>query len=198
MPVGRRKIFFGNPVISMIELKQITPEWTLFLDRDGVINDEKLGEYILHWENFIFSKGVLDVFKKLSAVFGRIIIVTNQKGVGKGLMTQEVLDTIHLEMQREVEIVGGRIDKIYACIDLDDASIMRKPNHGMALQAKKDFPGIDFSKSIMIGNKPGDMRFGRAAGMFTVFVATTNPEVPFPHPDIDLRFDSLSHFAAIL
>jgi histidinol-phosphate phosphatase family protein len=182
----------------MIELKQITPEWTLFLDRDGVINDEKLGEYILHWENFIFSKGVLDVFKKLSAVFGRIIIVTNQKGVGKGLMTQEVLDTIHLEMQREVEIVGGRIDKIYACIDLDDASIMRKPNHGMALQAKKDFPGIDFSKSIMIGNKPGDMRFGRAAGMFTVFVATTNPEVPFPHPDIDLRFDSLSHFAAIL
>jgi histidinol-phosphate phosphatase family protein len=182
----------------MIELKQITPEWTLFLDRDGVINDEKLGEYILHWENFIFSKGVLDVFKKLSAVFGRIIIVTNQKGVGKGLMTQEVLDTIHLEMQREVEIVGGRIDKIYACTDLDDASIMRKPNHGMALQAKKDFPGIDFSKSIMIGNKPGDMRFGRAAGMFTVFVATTNPEVPFPHPDIDLRFDSLSHFAAIL
>jgi histidinol-phosphate phosphatase family protein len=182
----------------MIELKQITPEWTLFLDRDGVINDEKLGEYILHWENFIFSKGVLDVFKKLSAVFGRIIIVTNQKGVGKGLMTQEVLDTIHLEMQREVEIVGGRIDKIYACTDLDDASIMRKPNHGMALQAKKDFPGIDFSKSIMIGNKPGDMRFGRAAGMFTVFVATTNPEVPFPHPDIDLRVDSLSHFAAIL
>jgi D-glycero-alpha-D-manno-heptose 1-phosphate guanylyltransferase len=182
----------------MIDLKQITPVWTLFLDRDGVINDEKLGEYILHWENFIFSKGVLDVFKKLSAVFGRIIIVTNQKGVGKGLMTQEVLDTIHLEMQREVEIVGGRIDKIYACTDLDDASIMRKPNHGMALQAKKDFPGIDFSKSIMIGNKPGDMRFGRAAGMFTVFVATTNPEVPFPHPDIDLRFDSLSHFAAIL
>lgn len=182
----------------MLDLKQIDKSWTLFLDRDGVINEEKIGEYILHWNYFIFSKGVLEVFKKLTETFGRVIIVTNQKGVGKGLMTQEALETIHFEMQREVEIVGGRIDKIYACTDLDDESPMRKPNHGMALQAKKDFPAIDFSKSVMVGNKPGDMRFGRAAGMFTIFVATTNPEVPFPHPDIDLRFDSLFHFASTL
>lgn len=179
-------------------MKAITPAWTLFLDRDGVINEEKLGEYILHWEYFIFSKGVLESFKKLSDVFGRVIIVTNQKGVGKGLMTQEALDTIHYEMRREVDIAGGRIDRIYACTDLNDESFMRKPNHGMALQAQKDFPGVDFSKSIMVGNKPGDMRFGRGAGMFTVFLATTNPEVPFLHPDIDLRFDSLQEFAAAL
>jgi D-glycero-alpha-D-manno-heptose 1-phosphate guanylyltransferase len=182
----------------MLDLKSITPEWTLFLDRDGVINQEKLGQYILHWEYFIFSKGVLDVFKKLSESFGRIIIVTNQKGVGKGLMTQEALDSIHYEMQREVKIVGGRIDRIYFCTDLDNESHMRKPNPGMALQAKKDFPGIDFAKAIMVGNKPSDMRFGRTAGMFTVFVATTNPEAPFPHPDIDLRFNSLSQFADAL
>lgn len=182
----------------MVNLKDINREWTLFLDRDGVINDETLGEYILHWERFVFSKGVLDAFKKLSDTFGRVILVTNQKGVGKGLMTQEALDTIHHEMQREVKVVGGRIDRIYACTDLDDDSPMRKPNHGMALQAKKDFPAVDFSKSLMVGNKPSDMRFGRQAGMFTVFVATTNPEVPFPHPDIDLRFDSLPQFAEAL
>ena len=180
------------------DLKKVTTEWTLFLDRDGVINEEKLGEYILHWNAFIFGKGVLDVFKKLSDTFGRIVIVTNQKGVGKGLMTQEALDTIHYEMQREVGIVGGRIDRIYACTDLDDSSPHRKPNHGMALQAKADLPEIDFTKSIMVGNKLSDMRFGRGAGMFTVFVATTNPETPFPHPDIDLRFNSLFHFADTL
>ena len=101
-------------------------------------------------------------------------------------------------MQREVEIVGGRIDKIYFCTDLDNDSPMRKPNPGMALQARQDFPQIDFSKTIMVGNKPSDMRFGRAAGMFTVFVATTNPETPFPHPDIDLRFSSLKEFAEAL
>lgn len=182
----------------MFNLKNVDQSWTLFLDRDGVINEEKLNEYILHWEYFIFSKGVLESFKNLSAVFSRIIIVTNQKGVGKGLMTQEALDTIHYEMQREVAIVDGRIDGIYACTDLDNDSPMRKPNSGMALQAQKDFSGVNFSKSIMVGNKPSDMQFGRAAGMFTVFVATTNPEVPFPHPDIDLRFDSLQAFAEAL
>jgi histidinol-phosphate phosphatase family protein len=184
--------------MKMLDLKQVSSDWTLFLDRDGVINEEKVGEYILHWDYFIFSKGVLDVFKQLSDVFGHLIIVTNQKGVGKGLMSQEALATIHYEMQREVEITGGRIDKIYACTDLDDNSPMRKPNHGMALQAKSDFPAIDFDKSIMVGNKLSDMRFGRGAGMFTVFLATTNPETPFPHPDIDLRFDSLEHFASVL
>jgi histidinol phosphatase-like enzyme len=75
---------------------------------------------------------------------------------------------------------------------------MRKPNPGMAFQAKRDFPEIDFSKTIMVGNKLSDMLFGRAAGMFTVFVATTNPETSFPHPDIDLRFESLLHFANAL
>jgi D-glycero-alpha-D-manno-heptose 1-phosphate guanylyltransferase len=181
-----------------LHLKKIDKSWTLFLDRDGVINDEKIGEYVLHWGEFIFSKGVLETFKKLSDVFGKIIVVSNQRGVGKGLMTETDLQTIHLEMHREVEIVGGKIDRIYYCTEKDDKCFNRKPNPGMALQATQDFPDIDLTKTIMVGNKPSDMRFGRAAGMFTVFVATTNPDQPFPHNDIDLRFDSLSHFAEAL
>ena len=181
-----------------LDVKQIDKSWTLFLDRDGVINDEKVGEYVLHWGEFIFSKGVLDTFKKLSTVFGKIIVVSNQRGVGKGLMTETDLQTIHLEMQREVEIVGGKIDKIYYCTEKDDKCFNRKPNPGMALQATEDFPEIDLTKTVMVGNKPSDMRFGRAAGMFTVFVTTTNPGQPFPHADIDLRFDTLSQFAEAL
>ncbi|MGN6165652.1 MAG: HAD-IIIA family hydrolase [Flavisolibacter sp.] len=181
-----------------LDLKRIDKSWTLFLDRDGVINEERVGEYVLHWGEFIFSKGVLDTFKKLSTAFGKIIVVSNQRGVGKGLMTDTDLQTIHLEMQREVAIVGGNIDKIYYCTAKDDKCFNRKPNPGMALQAMQDFPEIDLSKSIMVGNKPSDMRFGRAAGMFTVFVATTNPDQPFPHTDIDLRFDTLSQFAETL
>lgn len=183
---------------SVLDLKQIDKGWTLFLDRDGVINEERFGEYVLHWGEFIFSKGVLDVFKKLSASFGRVIIISNQRGVGKGLMTEEDLQSIHLEMQREVEIVNGKIDKIYYCTEKDDKCFNRKPNPGMALQALKDFTDIDLSKSIMVGNKPGDMKFGRAAGMFTVFVKTTNPGQPFPHPDIDMAFPSLYDFASAL
>lgn len=181
-----------------LDLKAIDKSWTLFIDRDGVINEETVGEYVLHWGQFIFSSGVLRSFKKLSDVFGKLIIITNQRGVGKGLMTKESLDSIHYEMQREVTIAGGHIEKIYYCTDVDSTSYYRKPNPGMAYQAKQDFPGIDFSKSIMVGNKPSDMRFGRAAGMFTVFLTTTNPDEPFPHPAIDLRFASLAEFAAAL
>ena len=182
----------------VLDLKKIDKSWTLFLDRDGVINEERLGEYVLHWGEFVFSKGVLEVFKKLSDKFGRVIIISNQRGVGKGLMTEEALQTIHLEMQREVEIVNGKIDKIYYCIEKDEKCFNRKPNPGMALQAYKDFTDIDPSKSIMVGNKPSDMKFGRAAGVFTVFVRTTNPDQPFPHPDIDMAFPSLYDFASAL
>lgn len=183
---------------TALDLNKIDKSWTLFLDRDGVINEEKIGEYVLHWGEFVFSKGVLDVFKKLSDSFGRIIVVSNQRGVGKGLMKEAALQSIHLEMQREVGIVDGKIDKIYYCVEKDDKCFNRKPNPGMALQALKDFSDIDFSKSVMVGNKPGDMKFGRAAGMFTVFVKTTNPDQPFPHPDIDVTFPSLYDFASAL
>jgi D-glycero-alpha-D-manno-heptose 1-phosphate guanylyltransferase len=183
---------------SKLDLKQIDKTWTLFLDRDGVINEERVGEYVLHWGEFIFSKGVLDVFKKLSHRFGRIIVISNQRGVGKGLMNEAALQSIHLEMQREVQIVDGKIDKIYYCTDKENKSFNRKPNPGMALQALNDFPDIDLSKSIMVGNKPTDMKFGRAAGVYTVFVKTTNPDEPFPHPDIDLVFPTLSDFASAL
>ena len=79
-------------------------------------------------------------------------------------MTEADLQTIHFEMQREVEIAGAKIDKIYYCTDKDNTCFFRKPNPGMAWQAITDFPEIDLNKSIMVGNKPSDMRFGRAAG----------------------------------
>ena len=113
-------------------------------------------------------------------------------------MSVDDLDNIHTNMKSEIETHGGRVDKIYYCPDLDSHSINRKPNAGMALQAKKDFPAIDFKKSIIVGNKLSDMQFGRNAGMFTIFVATTNPETPYPHELIDARFNNLLHFAEAL
>jgi histidinol phosphatase-like enzyme len=113
-------------------------------------------------------------------------------------MTEADLAEIHQYMISEIEMSGGGIDKIYYCSSTDNKHPDRKPNPGMAFHAKRDFPEIDFSKSIMIGNKLSDMLFGRTAGMYSVFAATTHPDVPFPHPDIDLRFDSLAEFAKAL
>jgi D-glycero-alpha-D-manno-heptose 1-phosphate guanylyltransferase len=181
-----------------LDLTLIDKTWTLFLDRDGVINDERVGHYVLHWGEFIFSKGVLETFKKLFEKFGRIVVVSNQRGVGKGLMSEADLQSIHLEMQREVEIVGARIDRIYYCTEKDDRNFFRKPNPGMALQAMLDFKDIIPERSVMVGNKPGDMSFGRAAGFYTIFVRTTNPGQAFPHEDIDAVFPTLPDFAHAL
>lgn len=181
-----------------LRLDKIDKSWTLFIDRDGVVNPEKKEDYIRNKDEFNFYNGVKDTFHHFSSKFGKIIIVSNQRGVGKGLMTEADLAGIHEYMVKEIENADGRIDKIYYCTSTDNKHPDRKPNPGMAFHAKRDFPEIDFSKSIVIGNKPSDMLFGRNAGMYTVFSATTNPDVPYPHPDIDLRFDSLADFARAL
>ncbi len=174
---------------------KIDNSWTLFLDRDGVINVEKKDAYVLNNKEFIFLDGVFTALKMLSEIFGLILIVSNQRGVAKELMTLEDLHNVHTYMLEEIVKQHGRIDKIYFCTDLDNTSPNRKPNPGMALQAKKDFPQIDVAKSIMAGNKLTDMQFARNAGMHSVFIASTNPEIAFPHELIDARFNSLLEFA---
>lgn len=181
-----------------LRLENINRQWTLFLDRDGVINHEVKDEYVRNTGEFIFFEGAIEAISRCSQVFGRIIVTTNQRGIGKGLMTEKDLREIHQLMCEQAEAAGGRIDKIYHCTSLDNKHPDRKPNPGMAYHALHDFPEIDLHHSLIVGNKPSDMLFGRNAGMYTVFAATTNPDVPFPHPDIDLRVDSLAAFAKAL
>lgn len=181
-----------------LDLGSIDISWTLFLDRDGVINYEKKNDYIRNPEEFRFYEGVLDAMKIFNQRFGKIVVVSNQRGVGKQLMTENDLLGINDHLIKSVEEAGGRIDNIYYCTAVEHTDSDRKPNPGMAFIAKLDFPEIDFSKSIVVGNKPSDMLFGRNACIYTVYLDTTHPETAFPHPDIDLRFDSLINFAKAL
>ena len=182
----------------MPDLKHINKSWTLFLDRDGVINYDKVDSYIFTVDEFAFMPGAIEAIKFFSELFGVIVVATNQKGVGKGLMTLDDLNNIHSRMMDEITAAGGRINKIYFATDLDNASPNRKPQTGMALQAQKDFPSIDFAKSIMVGNRLTDMEFGRNAGMATVFMRTTDPDTQFPNPLIDFIYDDLFAFAQSL
>jgi D-glycero-D-manno-heptose 1,7-bisphosphate phosphatase/D-glycero-alpha-D-manno-heptose 1-phosphate guanylyltransferase len=101
-------------------------------------------------------------------------------------------------MLQQTEAAGGRIDAIYYATSLNNDHPERKPHPGMALKAKADLPEIDFSKSIMVGNNLSDMEFGRNAGMYTVFLLTTQPNLPLPHPSIDMAFNSLLKFSDAL
>lgn len=182
----------------MLNLQSIDNSWTLFLDRDGVINHEKQDSYIFHYGEFAFYEGVREALQTFNSRFHKIFIVTNQRGVGKGLMTARDLDDIHREMVAEIDTAGGRIDKIYYCDSLSNDHPHRKPNPGMALLAKEEHPSIDLERSVMVGNNISDMQFGRNAGMHTVFLLTTSPDQALPHPDIDLAFHSLHDFAKAL
>jgi len=179
----------------MIPFHQSKEKWSLFLDRDGVINEEVYQDYVHHWEEFKFYPGTLIALEKINNFFDSIVVVTNQRGVGKGLTKLESLQNIHNNMQTVVSQHGGRIDAVYFCADVDGDSPNRKPNIGMGLKAKNDFPKIDFKHSIMVGNTISDMMFGKNLGMYCVFIASTHPEIILPHPQIDLRFHSLLEFA---
>lgn len=159
-----------------MNLKELNNTWTLFLDRDGVINKRLVGDYVKNWDEFQFLDGVLEALVIAKSKFQTIVVVTNQQGVGKGKMTLENVNEVHRQMLTIIETKGGRIDKIYICPDLKDGNPKcRKPNTGMGEQAQLDFPMIDFEKSIILGDSASDMEFGKRLGMKTVFV-TTKPE----------------------
>jgi len=173
----------------------ITKDWTLFLDRDGVINKKLDNDYVKHWIEFEFLEGVFEALKKLDTVFGKIVVVTNQQGIGKGLYRTEDLELIHKNMLYEITYLGGRIDKVYFSPYLNSLNHpTRKPGIGMALQAQKDFPEIDFTKSIIVGDSLSDMEFGRNAGMRTVFISEEKKK----DERIDMQFSSLIEFVTNL
>ncbi|MDQ3110630.1 MAG: HAD family hydrolase [Bacteroidota bacterium] len=156
----------------------INKSWTLFLDRDGVINVRFPGDYVKHVGEFEFISGAIEAIAGFSELFGRIIVVTNQQGIARGFYTHEDLGSIHTHMQAEIEKAGGKIDRVYyAHQAASENSPMRKPGTGMALQAQKDFSEIDFSKSVMMGDTQSDMEFGKALGMKTIFVGDEKLEI---------------------
>jgi len=178
----------------MLDLTKVNKEWTLFLDRDGVINHDR-SPYTLNAGEFEFYDGVLDAIKKFNGLFNHIFIVTNQRGVGKKLMTENTLLEIHELMNDSIKASGGRIDKIYYCTSISDEHPNRKPNPGMALQAMKEHPSVKKHHSIMVGNSMSDMEFGKNAGLYTVLINTTGTRVKLPHPLVDLQYNSLADFA---
>jgi histidinol-phosphate phosphatase family protein len=173
----------------------IDPSWTLFLDRDGVLNKKIDESYISKLADFELFDFVPEVLAKLRAVFGRIVVVTNQQGIGKGLMSEMDLQILHDFMCEKIQARGGRIDKIYFAPQLDNKqhNYYRKPGVGMALHAKTDFPEIDFARSVMVGDSFTDILFGKKMGMKTVWIQGN----PNASEKADFLLSSLSEFPAL-
>jgi len=144
---------------------------TLFLDRDGVINVKLDGQYVKGLEEFEFMIGAEIAISKLSKIFNRIIIVTNQQGIAKGIMSDNDLGVLHEHMLFELKKKGGVIDKIYYCPHLAVENCdCRKPNPGMIQQAIIDFPELEITDSYLIGDSDSDILAGNKMGLITVKV----------------------------
>lgn len=171
---------------------KIDATWTLFLDRDGVINERIMSGYVTSIDEFHFLKGVKEAIKEFSSIFRYIFVVTNQQGIAKERMTERNLSDIHAYMQSEVEKSGGKIDKCYYAPGMaSPKNELRKPKPGMAFLAQRQFPNVDFSKAIMVGDSDSDIVFGKNLGMKTVRIATIEP-IGF---EADFTVESLEEFA---
>jgi D-glycero-D-manno-heptose 1,7-bisphosphate phosphatase len=152
---------------------------TAFLDRDGVVNSSPPeGDYIRTWEQFRFLPRAIDALRLLTAAGVRVIVATNQRGVARGLMSEDELLGIHARMLEALEREGARIDAIYYCPHEKGECSCRKPDVGLFLRARKDFPEIDFAKSAMVGDSLSDMEAGQRLGCRNILV-------PNPHREID-------------
>lgn len=171
----------------------------LFLDRDGVLNRRIVDAYVTKPEEFEILPGVLEALKIFADKFDQIFIVTNQQGIGKGLMSDADLKEVHDMFLKKVSEAGGRIDKIYYCSALKEAhSFMRKPSIGMALQARREYPGLRLKESVMVGDMKSDMLFGRRAGMKTILVGNDD-DTAHRHPHlVDYCYPSLIDYARTL
>lgn len=181
----------NNP-INKLAAGIVSGDWTLFLDRDGVINRRIPADYIKSPEQFEFLPGVKEALAMTSSLFQKILVVTNQQGIGRGVMTSSDLNKIHEKMINEIAMAGGRIDKVYFSPDLNNTgSFTRKPAVGLGLKARKEFPEIRFKKSIMVGDTFSDMLFGRRLDMTNVLISSDAMEIrvcselpDFVYPDL--------------
>ena len=145
------------------------------MDRDGVINKKAPeGDYVKGWDEFEFLPGAKKAIRKLNENGFLVIIVSNQRGIARGFMTEEDLKEIHRKMKEELAEVRAVIDGIYYCPhDLDDHCNCRKPKPGLLLKAAREHD-IDLGRSWMVGDHESDIEAGKRAGCKAILICRSN------------------------
>ena len=136
----------------------------VFFDRDGVVNVSPGEGYVLKPEDFHLSLGIIEALALCHQRGFKLILVTSQQGVGKGLMSQPTLDAIHASMQKSLTPAGAAFDGIYSCTHLSGTCSCRKPSPEMIQQAQREH-GIDLARSWLVGDHDRDIKMAVNAGV---------------------------------
>ena len=171
-------------------------EWCLFLDRDGVVNRQIVGDYVRSWQQFQWLPNVVPALNRLMEWAPHIVVVTNQQGIGKGLMSVEDADEIHRKLKSELAAEGVTIDAVQMCPHLESANCdCRKPNPGLALEWLRQNPDNQSSLSIVAGDSGSDLELARKIATTTGGCASIRIGSADPAGFADASFYSLWDFA---
>ncbi|MBK7975976.1 MAG: HAD family hydrolase [Deltaproteobacteria bacterium] len=165
----------------------------VFLDRDGVINRRRVGDWVRTPEQLELLPGALDAIARLTRAGRSPVVVTNQSGIGRGTMTRADVDQVNAYLTARVERAGGRLRGILVCPHApNDACACRKPGIAMFEQAATAW-GLDLTRATMIGDAASDVEAARRAG-FANALLVTDPVEPYPAsaPAPDREFASLA------
>ncbi len=166
----------------------------IFFDRDGIVNQSPGPGYVERWEDFHVLPEFIDILRQVTALGYAAVIITNQRGVGRGIMTLATLEDMHQRLRTLLQEQHGlKLLDIYTCTHDHAANCAcRKPKPGMILDAARKH-SLDLSASWMIGDSPKDAEAGRAAGCRTILVnPTASPE------QADLIFKSMSDLSTAI
>jgi histidinol-phosphate phosphatase family protein len=175
---------------------------TIFLDRDGVINENR-SDYVKSWSEFSFLPGSREAIAALAQAGHRIVVCTNQAGIAKGMISIETIEDIHQRMLAEIARVGGYIEKVYYCPHGKDTQCKcRKPRPGMLLHARDEL-GLDLNDAVFVGDSITDVRAGLAAGVQCMLVLTGlgMEQLCHHHYEVDGQFlvmKNLKHASEII
>lgn len=149
----------------------------IFLDRDGVINHKAPeNQYITSWKDFEFMPGAMQALRYFNKMGYKLVVLTNQQGVGKGMMSEVALHEIHNNMQQVLLNNGIHIEKIFYCPHLEEAACScRKPAPGLFYRAQNELTfSIRLEEAFFIGDAPSDIEAGKRAGCQTILIGEAN------------------------
>jgi histidinol-phosphate phosphatase family protein len=171
-------------------------QWCLFLDRDGVINRQRVGEYVRSWRQFEWLPDARCALKKLREWAPHLVVVTNQQGIGKGLMSADDVAAIHQHLQAELAADGVVIDAFQVCPHLESAlCACRKPRPGLVLDWLRKHPDSESLLSIVVGDSQGDLELAHNVAATAGGCASIHIGRASSRGVVNASFDSLWDFA---
>lgn len=190
----------SQAAVSRLVASRVGRQWCLFLDRDGVINRQIVGDYVRHWQQFDWLPSASEALKLLRRWAPRLVIVTNQQGIGKGLMTSCDVAVIHDCIQKEIAADGGPvIDAFQVCPHLESAACScRKPQPGLVLDWLQKHTDVDPSLSVMVGDSTSDLELAQNIAAEVGGCAAIKIGISDRGARVDASFDSLFEFATVV